>query len=252
MEQNMETNIISRFGSLLWHEAMDRNTANILALLEKNPFACVLDVGCGDGKETVLYKNVVCCSTIGGVDGQPGRVKAARNRGVDAIVANIEKKWPYPNKSLDVVITNQVVEHVLSIDHFIEETYRVLKPGGYSIVSTENLASWHNIGALILGYQDFSHHIIKYKHVGNPFSMHYGEKTATWSKKDHSGVDDSAYPHIKIMTYRSLKEVYETYGFRFEKGLGSGYYPLFGLVASMVSRTDPFHSHFITEKFRKD
>src|SRR3990167_9344738 len=170
MEQNMETNIISRLGSFLWHHAMDRNTANILTLLEKNTLAKVLDVGCGDGKQTLLYKNVVSCSTIDGIDGQLGRVKAAQSKGVDARVAYIEKKWPYPNKSLDVVITNQVIEHVLSIDHFIEETYRVLKPGGYSIVSTENLASWHNIGALVLGYQDFSHHIIKRKHIGNPFS----------------------------------------------------------------------------------
>lgn len=230
---------------------MDGNIANILSLLEVNQRARVLDVGCGDGKETMMFKERVGCPTIVGIDGQKGRVMAAKARGVDARMGDIAKKWPFPDQSFDVVVTNQVIEHILDIDHFIKETQRVLKKSGYSVISTENLSSWHNIGALVLGYQDFSHHILKIKHIGNPFALHFGEKTAGWSGKDHSGVDDSAYPHIKIMTYKSLREAYEAYHFSFEDGRGSGYYPLFSFFSSFMSHIDPYHSHFICIKVRK-
>lgn len=243
-------NVASAFLKL-WHEAMEGNVDNIVSLLEKNPKARVLDVGCGDGKETIRYAQKLRCSTIVGLDGQRGRVAAAKKRGVEARVGNIEKEWPFGNSSFDVVVSNQVIEHMHDVDHFISETSRVLRPRGYSVVSTENLASWHNIAALVLGFQDFSHHILKVKHVGNPFSLHFGEPTATWSKKDHSNVDDSAYPHVKIMTYRSLRQAYGAFHFTFEAGFGSGYYPLFSFFSKGMSKIDPFHSHFIAMKFRK-
>lgn len=242
---------MNSFFSKIWHDAMEANIRNILSLLEINPSARVLDVGCGDGKETIMFKEKVRSKTIVGMDGQKGRAFAAKRRGVDASISDITKRWPFPNNSFDVILTNQVIEHVADIDHFIKETYRVLKKGGYSVISTENLSSWHNIAALVLGYQDFSHHILKTKHVGNPFSLHFGEKTATWSKKDHSGIDDSAYPHIKIMTYKSLIQAYEAYNFSFVDGRGSGYYPLFSFFSSFMSRIDPYHSHFICIKVRK-
>jgi ubiquinone/menaquinone biosynthesis C-methylase UbiE len=240
-----------QFASGLWYDAYLRNANNILALLEKDTDAKVLDVGCGDGKTTLRYKYFIGCRRIFGIDAQKGRVDAANRRGVNAIVGRIDTKWPFSSESFDVIISNQVIEHMADIDHFISETYRVLKPGGYAVVSTENLASWHSIAALVLGYQDFSHHILMKKHIGNPFSIHFGEETATWSKKDNSGVDDSAFPHIKIMTYRSLIEAYATYDFVFEKGRGSGYYPLFPPVSTLLSRIDPSHCHFISIKVRK-
>lgn len=242
---------IKKFFQYIWNEAHDNNTLHIISLLKKDPYAKALDVGCGDGQKTILFKNKIGSKHIMGIDGVKGRLDAASNRKVRIMCSDLEKKWPFPNNYFDVVISNQVIEHIVDIDHFIQEIYRILKPGGYCVVSTENLSSWHNVFALILGFQDFSHHIIKKIHVNNPISLHYGEKTATWSKKDNSGVDDTAFPHIKILTYRSLIQVFRAYNFSFEKGKGSGYYPLFGSFGKLVSIMDPYHSHFITVKMRK-
>lgn len=244
--------LVNDFFVKIWNEAMDNNIANIIHMLFLNPKAKVLDIGCGDGQYTIYFKDKIKCNQIWGIDGVDARLNAAKKKGVDKIVpAELEKKWPLKSNSFDVVISNQVIEHILDIDHFIKEIYRILKPGGYCVISTENLSSWHNLFALILGFQDFSHHILKKSHINNPLSLHYGEKTCTWSAEDNSGVDDTAYPHIKILTYRSLIKSFLEYGFEFMLGKGSGYYPLFGFVGEFMSKIDPYHSHFITIKARK-
>ena len=244
--------ILSKFIESLWVEAMDRNVSNIISLLDKNSHAVVLDVGCGDGRFTVQFKNKIQCKKIIGTEGNPARIKMAEDNGVDKVVSvELEKKWPFPNNSFDVIISNQVIEHILNIDHFIEEIYRLLRPGGYCVISTENLSAWHNIGALVLGYQDFSHNLITKKHVGNPFSIHYGEKTSSWEKKGMGDSGDSMYPHIKIATYKSLINIFKAFDFTFVKGNGSGYYPLFGFSGSLAVSIDPYHTHFITVKMQK-
>lgn len=244
--------MLAQFYQKIWSEAYQQNDLNILKLLEPDNKARVVDIGCGDGQKTIKFKKRIGCTTIVGIDGVEERLKAAQKRGINNVICtNIEEKWPLKSGSFDVVISNQVIEHLVDIDHFIKEIKRILKPGGYTVVSTENLASWHNIFALILGHQDFSHHIIKKSHVGNPLSPHFGEKTVAWSKYDNSGVDDTAFPHIKILTLRSLINVFKVYGFRTEAYKGSGYYPLFSLDERIASSIDPFHSHFIVVKMRK-
>ena len=39
------------------------------------------------------------------------------------------KKFPIESESIDVVFANQVIEHLINIDNFVSETYRVLKRG---------------------------------------------------------------------------------------------------------------------------
>lgn len=244
---------ISKFIESLWNESMSNNVENIVSLLEENKKAIVLDVGCGDGKSTMQFRQKIGCSKIIGIEGDKQRIAEAKRNGVSKIVsADLEKKWPFPDTYFDVVISNQVIEHVVDLDNFISEVYRLLRPGGYCVISTENLASWHNIGALVLGYQDFSHHLISKKQVGNPFSIHHGEKTGGWGDKALLGDHSLIFPHIKIATYKSLISVFEAYEFRFKRGKGSGYYPLFGFISKIASRIDPYHSHFITIKMVKE
>ncbi|EKD94498.1 MAG: type 11 methyltransferase [uncultured bacterium] len=241
--------MLTQFYQKIWTEAYGQNDNNILSFLDANPLAKVIDIGCGDGQKSIKFKDKIGCKEIWGLDGVTERLKVAKKRGVDhTIKSNLETSWPIENSTFDVVISNQVIEHISDIDLFIGEIKRILKPGGYAVISTENLSSWHNIFALILGYQDFSHTIIKKKHISNPMSLHYNKKTATWSKKGNSGVDDSAYPHIKILTYYSLIKSFETYNFRFVKGTGAGYYPLWSWLSNGMSKIDPYHSHFITIK----
>ena len=125
------------------------------------------------------------------------------------------------------------------MDGFLGEIKRVLKPGGYVVVSTENASSWHNIFASIMGWQIFSLTNISsvQSGIGNPLAIHQGE-----------AVELSSWTHKTIFNYLGLKDYFRVYGFSNIQILGAGYYPL----PSVLGKLDPVHSHFITIKaFKK-
>src|SRR5207237_1346369 len=77
---------------------------------------------------------------------------------------------PIRDESFDAISSNQVIEHLSDTDIFLAESFRVLRPGGHVVVSTENMSSWHNLAALLLGWQAFSLTNITDKRsgIGNP------------------------------------------------------------------------------------
>lgn len=55
--------------------------------------------------------------------------------GVD-VVHNLDKTpWPIPDNDVDLIFAHSVVEHLSDIVAFIEESHRVLKPGGRLVVA---------------------------------------------------------------------------------------------------------------------
>jgi SAM-dependent methyltransferase len=46
-------------------------------------------------------------------------------------------RTPYPNNFFDIVACLSVVEHGVSIRHFLNESHRILRPGGSLIISTD-------------------------------------------------------------------------------------------------------------------
>jgi SAM-dependent methyltransferase len=61
-------------------------------------------------------------------------------------VVSVEDPWPYPEDAFDVVISNQVIEHVADLDFFFGELARTLRPGGFSVhvfPLRRTLMEWH-------------------------------------------------------------------------------------------------------------
>ena len=50
-----------------------------------------------------------------------------------------EFPYPFDDNTFDVVISNQVIEHLIYPVRFLKEVYRMPKPGGYTVISTKNL-----------------------------------------------------------------------------------------------------------------
>jgi len=105
------------------------------------------------------------------------------------------------------------------------------------VISTENLASWHNIFSLLFGWQPFSLTNVSGHRlgIGNPLALHRGEKLSF-----------SSWQHIRVFAYQGLKEIFEVHGFKVKKILGAGL-----LLPNFFARVDPRHVAFLTIKVRK-
>jgi SAM-dependent methyltransferase len=82
----------------------------------------VLDVGCG----TKPYRNLFDASEYVGLEIDSPQ---ARSRGL-ADVYYDGSRFPFNDARFDVVICNQVLEHVFEPDRFLQEIQRLLKPQG--------------------------------------------------------------------------------------------------------------------------
>jgi SAM-dependent methyltransferase len=67
---------------------------------------------------------------------------------------NIERDaFPFADESMDVLMANQVLEHVKEIFWIFHQVSRSLRVGGHFVLGVPNLASLHNRVLLALGRQ---------------------------------------------------------------------------------------------------
>lgn len=232
--------IINNYLKKVWYDSAYLNNEFFAAHVEPAEYIRVLDVGCDNGKicrdrfRSKIKKSIIC-----GTDINPRKLASAKKLGIKTILADAEKRLPFPDNYFNLVTANQIIEHLVDSDNFIGEIYRVLKPNGYLIISTENLASWHNIGALIMGWHPFSLHVSRKNNIGNPLRL------------GNYFYDDLAGCHIKNFTLKSLSELCQLHKFTVEKSFGAGYYPFSGIISRFLSMLDPNHTAFIGLKTRK-
>ena len=219
----------------LFDSAMDLNHRNILKLAGSEPQSSLCDLGCDDGRWTIEVARACRCSHVYGIEIVPERAEEARTRGVEVSVSDLNGRFPFPAGAMDVVHANQVIEHVPDIDHFMTEIVRVLRVGGFAIISTENGSSWHNVFAAAMGWQIFSATNISQRvgGLGNPLAIHRGTHH-----------DLVSWTHKTIFNFRGLVELAEVHGLKVVNVLGAGYHPL----PAVVGRVDPRHAHFLAIK----
>ena len=221
-----------------WIEAERAYHARILDSLPEDPDALLLDIGCDDGAWTDEIRRRVGIrrQQVSGIEIVEDRAQLARAHGFDVRTSDLDERWPFDDASFDVVHANQVIEHVARLDHFLGELRRVLARDGVAVICTENLASWHNVAAIALGYQPFSlTNVSGVRPIGNRFALHAGE----------APVRDESWQHVHVLTLAGLRDVFVAHGFDVTSSWGTGYYPFSNRVASMLSALDPRHTHFI-------
>lgn len=105
----------------------------------------VLDFGSGSGYGAARIAED--CSHIIGVDVAADAIAHARQKyhrdNLEYVtIAPAEKQpLPFPDESFDVVLSFQVIEHVLDEGKYLSEAWRVLRPGGRFIVATPDRSS---------------------------------------------------------------------------------------------------------------
>lgn len=132
-----------------------------------------LDVGCGDGERTMRiakYFNIDLIKTYG-LDQSDWHINEGKKKfnaeKIDLETTNI----PYSSDTFELVICNQVFEHLKNYKNVMFEIIRVTKNGGYIVLGVPNLAHLINRVYLLFGMQPMciaidSVHVRGFTHKG--------------------------------------------------------------------------------------
>ncbi len=111
--------------------------ANHWLLGRVEPGAVVLDLGCGAGTDLLIAAQMTGSSgRVIGVDMTPAMLDRARESAREMGLENVElhesliESLPLEGASVDVVISNGVIDLVPDKDAVFDESDRVLRPGG--------------------------------------------------------------------------------------------------------------------------
>lgn len=234
--------MIKNYLGSIFSDWADHSIEAVISQLEKG--GKVLDLGCGDGKLTLQLTRKMKPDTLIGVDA------FGKNNKFKIIKADLNRDLPFKDESFDAVISNYSLEHLYNTGVFISETFRILKKGGYTVVATDNLASWPAIASLMMGFQPSTLASgIAENAIGNPFALRSHETLD--SKFALQWRNAGEYSHNKVLAYQALVDAYRAFGFEIENVTGAGYFPFKGVLSKIMAKIDKRHSHLLVLKARK-
>lgn len=152
-------------------------------------YSRVLEVGCGEGVFATLLK--LPCETWG-VEPEPTSAARAAARMQRVLAGTFDDVADeIPRGYFDLVVCNDVIEHLSNPEDFLAIVKERMAPGGYIIASIPNMRHWEVLWEL-LATKDW----------------HYGS----------SGILDRT--HLRFFTEKSIHRLFETSGFHIEQAAG--------------------------------
>jgi SAM-dependent methyltransferase len=154
------------FAAPFHRRRVDLTRELMLEAAEKTKVQRVLDIGCGEGHITELLRESLPGVEFSGLDYSVSAVAngALKYPKLDLIVADAYEP-PYAPAHFDIVICNNLWEHVPDPLRLLSSIARVLRVGGYLIVSTPSRYRIQNLLRVAMGQPvtfASTHHVTEY------------------------------------------------------------------------------------------
>jgi SAM-dependent methyltransferase len=173
--------------SYVWRAGQVRRLDMILEAAGERIHGEIMEDGCGVGQYMQHLREHG--GHVTGLDYDYERVRDTLKLGLQAIQAAGEH-LPYPSNQFDLILSNEVIEHVMDDRLAVREIIRVLKPGGRLVLFCPNR-----------GYP-FETHGIYWRgeyHFGNKFLVNYLPRA--WRNK--------LAPHVRVYSGGDLRSLFE-------------------------------------------
>ncbi len=123
-------------------------------IANSTPAQRIMDLGAGRGYDLLIAKSKFPDAELIAIEVYKPYIENLQHMGAVVQSLDIERDiLPYEDNSIDIIIANQILEHVKDIFWIFHEVTRVLKTGGSFIIGVPNLAAFHNRLLLLLGNQ---------------------------------------------------------------------------------------------------
>lgn len=140
-EQRIDINGSSLFDTIKFRSIQAHRVRLIRDLLKDKADlsrASVIDIGSGSGHLAASMPELNPRNYTG-LDGSNKQVEIAKARGLRVERCNLGEGIPFEANRFDIAFALEIIEHLFQTEFFLEEIFRVLKPGGILILSTPNV-----------------------------------------------------------------------------------------------------------------
>jgi SAM-dependent methyltransferase len=112
------------------------------------------DLGVGQGSDLGIVRSKFPKSHCHGIDFTTTNATKLLNSGIELHQMDLERDLlPFGNQSTDLIVANQVYEHLKEIFWVSHEVSRTLKVGGHLIIGVPNICALHNRIRFLAGVQ---------------------------------------------------------------------------------------------------
>jgi len=206
--------------SYIWRAGQQRRLAMIQKAAGERINGRFLEIGCGIGLYLEYLIPLGC--EVFGTEYDFSRAMEAKER-TESVLCAAGENLPFPDNSFDLILSNEVIEHVIDDQKAVQEMVRALQPGGRMIVFCPN--RWYPVETHGIYWRD------KY-YFGNKALINYLPKK----------LRGKLAPHVRAYTRRDLNKLFNGLPVRFidQQVIFGGYdniidrFPVFGKIVRAV------------------